>query len=337
MARFMEKFAVCNVAHPAARRRSPPSVYAKLPRNNFIDGHVWAKLQQLGITPSEPAADATFHRRAYLDVIGRLPTPDETRAFLADTDPEKREQADRRAAGAAGVRRLLGEQVGRPAAAEPVPRRHQGDVQPRRLAARRASARTSRTTSSSASCSTAQGSTFTQRRRGHLPRPPRAGRDHHDGEPAVPRRAARLREVPPPPVRDLGPGRLLQLRRVLRPRRPQGHGLSPPISGGEEVVFAAPTGAVKHPRHRQGDAAAAAARQAARRRRGPRPARGAGRLGDVAGQPVLREGDRQPRLGRPDGPRDRRSGGRPAGDQPADATARCSTPWPTTSARTATT
>ena len=38
----------------------------------------------------------------------------------------------------------------------------------------------------------------------------------------------------------------------------------------------------------------------------------------VAGQPVLRQGDRQPRLGRPDGPRHRRAGGRPAGDQPAE-------------------
>jgi hypothetical protein len=88
MARFMEKFAVCNVLIPLPRP-APPDLYAKLPRNNFIDDLVWKKLEQLGIAPSEPCDDATFQRRAYLDVIGTLPTPEETRAYLADTSPDK--------------------------------------------------------------------------------------------------------------------------------------------------------------------------------------------------------------------------------------------------------
>lgn len=90
MARFMEKFAVCPVLIPMPTA-VPAEVYAKLPRNNFIDGHVWAKLQKLNVTPSEPAGESTFHRRVYLDIIGRLPTPDETRAYLIDASPTKRE------------------------------------------------------------------------------------------------------------------------------------------------------------------------------------------------------------------------------------------------------
>ena len=55
-----------------------------------MDVHVFAKLKAHKILPSEVATDATFLRRAYLDALGILPTPDEARAFLGDLDPEKR-------------------------------------------------------------------------------------------------------------------------------------------------------------------------------------------------------------------------------------------------------
>lgn len=91
MARYMEKFAICHVLVPLPSQVDD-KVYEQLPRNNFIDGHVWNKLQQLNITPSGQAEDHTLHRRIYLDLIGRVPTPEETRAYLADKSPNKREK-----------------------------------------------------------------------------------------------------------------------------------------------------------------------------------------------------------------------------------------------------
>jgi hypothetical protein len=63
-----------------------------LTANNKIDEFVFAQLKELRLKPAELAADNVFLRRAYLDAIGILPTPDETRAFLANTDPKKREK-----------------------------------------------------------------------------------------------------------------------------------------------------------------------------------------------------------------------------------------------------
>lgn len=57
---------------------------------NFIDGLIHQKLRKLNVVPSEPATDADYLRRVFLDVIGTLPTADEARSFLKDSRPDKR-------------------------------------------------------------------------------------------------------------------------------------------------------------------------------------------------------------------------------------------------------
>jgi hypothetical protein len=57
---------------------------------NDIDKLVMASLQERGIKPANLCSDAVFVRRAYLDVIGTLPEPQEVRTFLQDRSPDKR-------------------------------------------------------------------------------------------------------------------------------------------------------------------------------------------------------------------------------------------------------
>lgn len=66
------------------------SVFENAPRSNFIDDLNLAQLRSLRIAPSPPADKATYIRRATLDTIGRLPTAQETLAFIADESPDSR-------------------------------------------------------------------------------------------------------------------------------------------------------------------------------------------------------------------------------------------------------
>ncbi len=118
----------------------------------------------------------------------------------------------------------------------------------------------------------------------------------------------------------------------------KGTGLSPPISGSEEIVYTAKSGSVKHPltgkvlepRPLFGSAPVCD-------RRRLRPARGPGALDDRAGEPVLRHGSSSTGSG----PTSWAAGSSIRSTTSArpirPATGRCSTPWPTTSAATATT
>lgn len=54
------------------------------------EGAVWPELEGGRATLTPPADDLAFLRRVTLDTVGVVPSPEEVRAFLADTSPDKR-------------------------------------------------------------------------------------------------------------------------------------------------------------------------------------------------------------------------------------------------------
>ena len=88
---YLSKIAVATVTVPYANDL-PADTFTKAPRRNFIDDLTLEKLKELNLPPSPRAADAEFLRRASLDTIGVLPTAEQTRAFLADPAPDKRDR-----------------------------------------------------------------------------------------------------------------------------------------------------------------------------------------------------------------------------------------------------
>lgn len=65
------------------RIRFPESV-------NYVDELVFEKLRKLGIQPAELTDDSEFIRRAFLDALGMLPTGQEAKAFVDDSNLNKR-------------------------------------------------------------------------------------------------------------------------------------------------------------------------------------------------------------------------------------------------------
>ena len=61
-----------------------------LTARNAIDELVFAKLEQCNVQPATVCSDGVFVRRAYLDVIGTLPSGYEAKEFILDRSPNKR-------------------------------------------------------------------------------------------------------------------------------------------------------------------------------------------------------------------------------------------------------
>lgn len=60
--------------------------------SNAVDARVFAKLKKFRENPASLCDDATFLRRASLDITGTLPGPDEVKEFLNQENPRKRGQ-----------------------------------------------------------------------------------------------------------------------------------------------------------------------------------------------------------------------------------------------------
>lgn len=85
---FSSQIVVARVASPFPHQIESHA-YEKEPRRNVIDTLVLKKLERLRLLPSPRADDATLLRRAYLDTIGKLPTPQAVRTYLEDSEPNK--------------------------------------------------------------------------------------------------------------------------------------------------------------------------------------------------------------------------------------------------------
>jgi hypothetical protein len=88
MARYQGQVAVFRATVPLG---------VKVPDYTFepstvVDKFTHQKWKELGIVPSGPCSDEQFIRRVYLDITGTLPRPDQVKKFLADPNPNKRDQ-----------------------------------------------------------------------------------------------------------------------------------------------------------------------------------------------------------------------------------------------------
>ena len=88
---FMNRIAAISLV--VASILSPTCAHAQgTALREVIDREIKANWTKEKIAPPAKASDSVFLRRIYLDLVGMIPTYDETAAFLKDTDSKKREK-----------------------------------------------------------------------------------------------------------------------------------------------------------------------------------------------------------------------------------------------------
>jgi len=96
MVRYQSQVAVFRGTVPLERSGPLEQPAAGMPTEaafvrTFIDRHILDHLAALGLPPSPVCDDTTFLRRVTIDIAGRVPTLEETKAFLADAAPDRRD------------------------------------------------------------------------------------------------------------------------------------------------------------------------------------------------------------------------------------------------------
>jgi hypothetical protein len=74
----------------AASAKRPADASA-IPHRNLIDDEIFNQLAAAKVQPARLTTDEEFFRRINLDLTGRIPAPDAVSAFVANTDPGKRD------------------------------------------------------------------------------------------------------------------------------------------------------------------------------------------------------------------------------------------------------
>jgi hypothetical protein len=64
---------------------------APMPRKNFIDEYIFGRMERDGIQPAPLSTDQEYLRRVFLDLTGRIPSPDQVRAFAYEDNSAKRD------------------------------------------------------------------------------------------------------------------------------------------------------------------------------------------------------------------------------------------------------
>jgi len=91
LVRYLGIVQIARVSVPFSDTRLD-SDYQHFQPANIVDQLTLEKWRKLGLVPSENSTDSEFMRRAYLDCIGTLPTPQEVRDFISDAGSDKRDR-----------------------------------------------------------------------------------------------------------------------------------------------------------------------------------------------------------------------------------------------------